>query len=135
MPGLLRVKRVYAAPAKADGLRVLADRLWPRGLSKEDARVDLWPKALAPSAALRKEVHADPDYPADDASWARFVAAYRAEYETAIAAPEGFAAREAILAALKSGPVTLLFGARDETRNNAAALAAFLTETKGRRAR
>lgn len=135
MPGLLRVKRVYAAPAKADGLRVLADRLWPRGLSKEDARVDLWAKALAPSAALRKAVHADPDYPDDDASWARFVAAYRAEYETAIVAPEGLAARETILAALKTGPVTLLFGARDEARNNAAALAAFLAKTKGRSAR
>jgi len=69
----IRTKRVYDEPAASDGYRVLVDRLWPRGLSKEKADVDLWAKQVAPSAELRKAFHHE-DMPFDD-----FVTAYRAE--------------------------------------------------------
>src|SRR5579863_10421324 len=71
--GGFRIKRIYEPPAKVDGLRVLVDRLWPRGIAKEKARVDLWPKEIAPSDALRRLVHGDPT------KWDEFVAAYRRE--------------------------------------------------------
>jgi len=72
MPGF-RIKRVYEPAAKGDGLRVLVDRLWPRGLTKEKAGVDLWLKEISPSDALRKLVHHDP------AKWSEFVRAYDRE--------------------------------------------------------
>ena len=71
--GGFRIKRVYEPPAKDDGLRVLVDRLWPRGIAKEKARIDLWLKEIAPSDALRRLVHGDPT------KWNEFVAAYGRE--------------------------------------------------------
>lgn len=106
------VKRVYQPPSPDDGCRVLVDRLWPRGLSKDKARIDHWLKEVAPSHELRRRVHADPD------SWDEFVAAYAAELGREPA--RGAAERLQKLAA--EGPVTLLFAARDEARNNAVAL-------------
>lgn len=70
-----RIKRIYEDPANADGLRVLADRLWPRGVSKDKAKLDLWPKELAPSDELRKWFHAD------DSRREEFVKKYRQELD------------------------------------------------------
>jgi len=107
-----RVKRVYEPAAASDGLRVLVDRLWPRGIAKEKARIDLWLKDAAPSDALRRLVHADPT------KWQEFVAAYGRELAQEPAKAAGARLRDC----LRSQPVTLLYAARDETRNNAVAL-------------
>jgi uncharacterized protein YeaO (DUF488 family) len=115
----IRVKRVYDAPAPQDGARILVDRLWPRGLTKQAAALDGWDKALAPSDALRKWVHAHPD------AWDEFRSRYRAELET----PEGRAALTALRRMGKDGAVTLLFAARTNERNNATVLAEILAET------
>lgn len=104
------LKRVYEPPAAADGLRVLVDRLWPRGLTKDRARVDLWPKEIAPSAGLREWFGHDP------ARWREFRERYRLELRQR---PELV---ERLREASRSGPVTLLFAARDAARNNAVVL-------------
>ena len=117
----LRVKRVYKPPGDDDGLRVLVDRLWPRGLSRERAQIDLWLKEVAPSDALRRRFHGDPD------GWEDFKAAYYAELERAPAQP---AVRD-LLDRLSREPLTLLFAARDETRNNAVALKEWLDSRAG----
>ena len=108
----LSIKRVYQPPDKEDGFRVLVDRLWPRGLSRERAQIDLWLKEIAPSDALRHRFHGDP------AGWEDFKTAYHAELQQP---PAQLAARQ-LLDRLSREPVTLLFAARDETRNNAVAL-------------
>lgn len=104
-----RLKRVYDAPADDDGLRVLVDRLWPRGLSKDKAKVDLWLKDVAPSDALRREFHARPE------RWEAFRGAYRDELE-------GNPALDELRELAAKQQVTLLFGARDEDHNNAVVL-------------
>ena len=111
-PHQLRIKRVYKPPDDRDGVRVLVDRLWPRGLSREKVRIDLWLKEIAPSDALRRRFHGDPG------GWEDFKTAYYAELERA---PAQSAVRD-LLERLTREPVTLLFAARDETRNNAVAL-------------
>ena len=111
-PHQLRIKRVYKPPDDRDGVRVLVDRLWPRGLSREKARIDLWLKEIAPSDALRRRFHDDPG------GWEDFKTAYYAELERE---PAQWAVRD-LLERLTREPVTLLFAARDETRNNAVAL-------------
>ena len=118
----LRIKRVYEPPDTADGVRVLVDRLWPRGLSRERARIDLWLKEIAPSDPLRRRFHRDP------AAWGHFKAAYYAELEEIPAQ----SAVHALLDRLTREPVTLLFAARDETRNNAVALKDWLDQRSGR---
>jgi uncharacterized protein YeaO (DUF488 family) len=116
----VRIKRAYEPAAEDDGLRLLVDRLWPRGLAKDKARVDEWLKDVAPSDALRKRFHGNP------AGWAEFVAAYGREL-----AREPAAAALAYLRALvRKQPVTLLYAARDETHNNAVALKEFLGRKK-----
>ena len=112
----LRIKRVYEPPDAADGVRVLVDRLWPRGLSRERAKIDLWLKDVAPSDALRREFRRDPSV------WGRFKKAYYAELEQAPAQ----SALRALLDRLSGEPVTLLFAARDQSRNNAVALKEWL---------
>jgi uncharacterized protein YeaO (DUF488 family) len=107
---------VYEAPESGDGTRILVDRLWPRGLAKDKARIDLWLKDIAPSDALRKRFHGHPD------EWDVFCEAYAAELE-------GDAAQAAVselLDRLAQGPVTLIYAARDESHNNAVALKAWL---------
>ncbi len=108
------LKRVYEAPAAGDGRRVLVDRLWPRGVARATARIDLWLKDAAPSHDLRKRFHGAPDL------WDEFVAAYDAE----------LASDPAHTAALNllqyAGVTTLLFAAREPHRNNAAALKTWL---------
>ena len=114
----IHVKRVYDPPADDDGLRVLVDRLWPRGVSRESGRIDRWLKAVAPSNALRMAVHGDPAYPGSDQGWAGFVAAYGAE----LAAGEAHDAALELIDLARAGPVTLLYAAKSPERNNAEAL-------------
>ncbi len=108
-----RVKRVYAAPAPGDGLRVLVDRLWPRGLTRERARLDRWAKEVAPSDELRRWAHAG------GGDFAELERRYAAELA---ARPEAAAALAELRRAGGEGTVTLLFAARDERENNAVAL-------------
>jgi uncharacterized protein YeaO (DUF488 family) len=119
---ILRIKRVYQPPDTGDGVRVLVDRLWPRGLSREKAEIDLWLKEIAPSDALRRRFHSDPEH------WEEFKTAYYAELQQP---PAQSAARD-LLDRLTGEAVTLLFAARDETRNNAVALREWLDERSGR---
>ena len=112
----LRIKRVYKPPDDDDGLRVLVDRLWPRGLSRERAQIDLWMKEIAPSNTLRRRFHGDP------AGWEEFKTAYYAELRELATQ----SAINSLIERLRCGPVTLLFAARDETRNNAVALQEWL---------
>jgi uncharacterized protein YeaO (DUF488 family) len=109
----LRIKRVYASPEPADGTRILVDRLWPRGISRDRAAIDLWLKEIAPSDALRKRFHAKPE------DWREFCVAYDAELE-------GNPATHDLIGRIKSEPVTLLYAARNEYQNNAIALNAWL---------
>jgi uncharacterized protein YeaO (DUF488 family) len=111
-----RIKRVYAPAETSDGFRVLVDRLWPRGLAKDKAHVDLWLKEIAPSDALRRRLHADPQ------TWDAFVAGYARE----LSAEPTASAVERLRHHARKGPVTLLYGARDETHNNAVALKGWL---------
>ena len=110
------LKRVYEPPSDADGARILVDRLWPRGLSKEKARVDLWLKEIAPTTALRQWFGHDP------AKWAEFQRRYRAELKA------NDAAVSELKAALAGGPATLVYGARDEAHNDAVVLAEYLLD-------
>ena len=112
----VQVKRAYEPPAKGDGIRVLVDRLWPRGLSKAHASIDLWLKDIAPSVGLRRWFKHQPE------RWSEFVRRYSEELD---GKPASVAA---LIGAARRGRVTLLFGARDERRNNAVALHRYLTE-------
>ena len=109
----VRIKRIYDPVEEADGWRALVDRVWPRGISKDNAHLDEWLRELAPTGDLRKWFHHDPDL------WDEFRRRYRAE----LSRPE----QQAILVGLrrraKEGPVTLLFGARDALHNQAVVLA------------
>ncbi|WP_069387569.1 DUF488 domain-containing protein [Cellulosimicrobium cellulans] len=111
----IRTKRVYDEPADDDGFRVLVDRLWPRGVSKERARADLWLKDVAPSDELRRWFHHE------SPRFAEFARRYRAELDDNPAVGE---LREV---AGKHDVVTLLYGARDETENQAVVLRDYLT--------
>jgi uncharacterized protein YeaO (DUF488 family) len=107
----IRLKRVYQAVERHDGFRGLVDRLWPRGLSKDEAQIDLWLKDLAPSHALRRWFNHDPG------KWPEFVKKYRKELQ----------AKPALVDDLKQTIrekkiVTFLFAASDEAHNNAVAL-------------
>jgi uncharacterized protein YeaO (DUF488 family) len=117
-----RLKRVYDPFSTEDGTRILVDRLWPRGLSKDKARIDHWLKQIAPSDALRKRFHGKPD------DWEAFRAAYAAELQGDAA----LAAVNELIELLREGPATLLYAARDEQRNNAVALKLWL-EGRGTR--
>jgi uncharacterized protein YeaO (DUF488 family) len=114
------IKRIYDPPEASDGFRMLVDRLWPRGVSKERAELDAWNRDIAPSPELRTEWHHDPT------RFDEFAARYRAELDANPAA-------EALLALggehhREHGRVTLLFGARDEHVNHAAVLLEWLAE-------
>lgn len=114
MMGKILVKRVYEPAAKSDGFRILVDRLWPRGISKEAAKLDLWMPDLGPSTSLRKWFNHDP------ARWIEFNHRYFAELKD----------KTAILATIteqaKTRPITLLYSAKDEQHNQAVALQSFL---------
>lgn len=116
----IKIKRAYEAPAEDDGLRILVDRLWPRGISKEKAGIDLWPKELAPSTELRRWYGHDPE------KWPEFRSRYFAELESNA---ESF--RE-FLDAAGEGTVTFVYSSRERELNNAAALKEYV-ETRTRR--
>ncbi|MBN9613295.1 MAG: DUF488 family protein [Actinobacteria bacterium] len=114
----VRTKRVYEPADPDDGTRVLVARLWPRGVSKAEAHLDLWAKDAAPSAELRKTWHADPQGH-DPAHYAAFAEEYRSQ----LSEGSGLAAvRQLAGLARESGTLTLLYGARDEKVNHAVVL-------------
>jgi len=120
--GNIRLKRAYEPASPEDGARILVDRLWPRGVAKADAALDGWMKDIAPSAGLRQWFAHDP------ARWDEFVRRYRAE----LAAPERQDALRDLLRRASLSDLTLLYGARDESHNEAVVLKAVLDEMLGR---
>lgn len=106
------IKRAYAPPEPGDGMRILVDRLWPRGLRKEAAHIDLWLKEVAPSTALRQWFAHDP------AKWAEFRRRYQAELQAGAAAE----ALQTLRAHARQRPLTLLYAAHDEAHNQAVVL-------------
>lgn len=110
----IKIKRIYEPPEKADGYRILVDRLWPRGIKKENAHIDVWMKDIAPSTLLRKWVHAAPE------NWEQFIKKYQAELQGSAAFKEFLSLVE------KHKTVTLLYAARDEERNHAIVLKQFI---------
>lgn len=115
----IRVKRAYDPPEPGDGRRVLVDRVWPRGLSRDALRIDAWFRDLAPSSGLRKWFGHDP------AKWDEFRRRYTRELEQR---PQDLAE---LVALARAGDVTLVFGARDTAHNNAVALKAYLERRLG----
>lgn len=112
----LKVKRVYEEASKEDGYRILVDRLWPRGLKKATAHIDLWLKEIAPSSELRNWFNHESE------KWAEFKKRYFKELSS----------QQELLNTIKdkahSGTVTLLYGAKDEEHNNAIALQTYLSK-------
>ena len=116
---MIHLKRVYETPANEDGYRVLIDRLWPRGLTKEKAAADLWLKEIAPSDALREAFHEE------SVSWPEFEKRYRAELTKKKELLEQLRSLEK-----KHKTITLLYGRKDEKQNQAVVLAAALKGKK-----
>jgi len=110
----LKIKRVYEIPDRDDGHRILVDRLWPRGLTKEKAKINLWLKDIAPSTELRKWFGHDPK------KWRGFRERYQTEFKS------NAAQIKLIKSNVKEGPVTLVYGARDQEHNEAGVLKRFL---------
>jgi uncharacterized protein YeaO (DUF488 family) len=115
----IAIKRIYEPYATTDGYRILVDRLWPRGIKKQNAPIDLWLKDIAPSAALRKWFNHEPE------KWQAFVKKYHAELKDS----------NAVLTELraifrKHKKITLLYSAKDELHNQAIALQQFLSTIK-----
>lgn len=110
----IAVKRIYEPVAKSDGFRVLVDRLWPRGISKENAKLDLWLPDIGPSTKLRQWFNHDPE------RWEEFQRRYHAELKE----------KKELVTELKAqaqkGKLTLLYSAKDEAHNQAVALRRFL---------
>ncbi|MGQ4877672.1 DUF488 domain-containing protein [Billgrantia sp. LNSP4103-1] len=114
----ITLKRAYASPETKDGYRVLVDRLWPRGIAKEDARIDSWPKEIAPSEELRKAFHDG------ELGWGDFRRRYLAELKAHRATLRELAERA------RRGSVTLVFSSKNERRNNAVVLKQYLEMLK-----
>lgn len=112
----IRVKRVYENPGPGDGARILVDRVWPRGLRRSDAKIDLWLREIAPSTELRKWFSHDPS------RWAEFRERYFCELN---GNAEGV---QKLLETVSKGRVSLLFGAKEEAMNNAVALKEYLED-------
>lgn len=112
MPTIV-LKRAYEKPARGDGIRILVDRLWTRGIKKEDLRVDAWAKALAPSTELRKW------YAHDEAKWPEFRKRYRSELAASGATK---IVRDLLASARRAKTITLLYGAKDREHNEAVVL-------------
>lgn len=111
---MIQAKRVYDPPLPSDGVRLLAERLWPRGVKKEALKLDGWLRDAAPSTALRKWFNHDP------AKWQEFQRRYAGELDRK---PEAW---RPVLDATRKGAVTLLFSSRDAGRNNVIALKTYL---------
>ena len=114
----IKIKRVYEQPDRKDGERILVDRLWPRGLTKEKGHVDLWIKEIAPSTDLRKWFGHDPK------KWKNF----RRRYETEIRHKEDLI--KVLKQKAREGTITLIYGARDEKHNEALVLRQFLEKSR-----
>ena len=110
----IEAKRVYEAPRKKGGYRVLVDRLWPRGLRKDEVHIDLWLKDVAPSNTLRKWFDHDP------AKWAQFQRRYFSELDGQQESVDQ------LVASAKGRPIVLLYGAKDVEHNQAVALKKYL---------
>lgn len=115
---MIQLKRVYEEPSRDDGLRILVDRLWPRGLTKARAAVDVWLKDVAPSTELRKWFGHDP------AKWKQFQVRYRKELR------DKKSALELLEQKTEENTVTLVYGARDEEHNEALILKRILEGRK-----
>jgi len=113
---MVKIKRVYDHPEKGDGKRVLVDRLWPRGVKKDDAGLDLWLKDIAPSNGLRRWFSHDPS------KWQEFKERYRKELDSSQKIIEDLRKES------RRGTVTLLFAAKDTERNNAVVLKEMIEE-------
>jgi len=113
----IKIKRAYEQPDKKDGERILVDRLWPRGLTKEKAQIDRWLKDIAPTTQLRKWFAHDPN------KWNSF----RGRYETEIGHNEDLV--QVLKRKASRGTITLIYGARDEHHNEALVLKEFLEQT------
>jgi uncharacterized protein YeaO (DUF488 family) len=111
---MIKIKRIYDTPTSDDGIRILVDRLWPRGLSKEKAKVDLWLKEIAPSNELRKWYGHDPK------KWTEF----RKKYFKDLDMKRELANQ--IVQKMKEGDVTLLYSSKEEKLNNAVALKIYI---------
>ncbi|MDO8689014.1 MAG: DUF488 family protein [Dehalococcoidia bacterium] len=117
---MLKVRRVYDPPDSEDGVRILADRLWPRGLKKEDARLDGWRKDLAPSDGLRQWFGHEPE------KWEEFKSRYRRELAEAGKDQE----LRALAARSATETVTILYGSKERRYNNAVALREFIESAR-----
>lgn len=113
---VIQVERIYQNPNGNNGFRILVDRFWPRGLSKDKVKIDLWQKDIAPSNSLRKW------FSHDAKKWNEFKARYFEELE------KNSKSVNSILDRVKDGSITLLFGAKDEKCNNAIALKEYLEQ-------
>lgn len=113
---IVKIKRVYEAPDKSDGKRILVDRLWPRGLTKERASVDLWLKDIAPTTALRKWFNHDPE------KWEEFKKRYFEELKS------NGEQVSLLKNEIKKGTVSLIYGAKDEVHNEALVLKNMLSK-------
>lgn len=116
MERIIKIKRVYEKPQENDGLRILVDRLWPRGLTKKKARIDKWMKDIAPTDTLRKW------FAHKDERWEEFKKRYLEELK------EKKDLIKELRTLSKNDTVTLLYGAKDKERNNAQVLLEFLKE-------
>jgi uncharacterized protein YeaO (DUF488 family) len=114
----VNIKRAYLPAEKSDGTRVLIDRLWPRGVSKEKAKISLWLKAIAPSTELRKWFGHDTE------KWAEFQKRYKSELK------KNKEAVAELKKVLKRGRTTLIYGARDEEHNDAVVLQDYLKQIR-----
>ncbi len=114
----IATKRVYEKPSASDGARILVDRLWPRGISKQKARISLWLKEVAPGSKLREWFSHDP------AKWKEFKTKYFKELDANAKVVSALAEKS------KHGKVTLVYAAKDELHNNALALKEYLEKMK-----
>lgn len=110
----IRIKRAYEVPDDGDGLRILVDRLWPRGISKEKAKIDFWPKEIAPSNELRRWYGHDPE------KWEEFKKRYFSELDTRSEQVEE------LLGLLRKGNVTFVYSSTEQHLNNAVALKEYI---------
>lgn len=124
MTPTILLKRAYDKPARKDGYRILVDRLWPRGIKKEDLQLDTWAKDLAPSTTLRKWFAHDP------AKWAEFRTRYRSELTQSHASQR---VGELLDAAKRAKTITLLYGAKDTEHNEAVVLRSLFERVAARR--
>lgn len=111
----IQLKRIYETYSKEDGYRILVDRLWPRGFTKEKAALDLWLKEIAPSTELRKWFGHDPE------KWKEFQKKYQLELR------QNKEALDRLMDYIKKGKVTLLYGAKDEEHNEAQVIKDFIS--------